>query len=270
VAVSIEDIRIGTAGWALPRAGVGRPDLLAARDSTLTRYARRLGATEVNSSFHRHHRTSTWERWAATTPDGFRFALKLPRAITHDGRLDATIATPVLDRFLDEIAPLGAKAGPLLVQLPPSLAFERRVAERWFALLRDRWSGGVVCEPRHRSWFEPAADELLVRQQVARVAADPAPVPAAAAPGGWDQLAYLRLHGSPKMSYSSYSDEFLEAVADRLRELTRGPAREVWCMFDNTASGAAFDDALRLIDLLGLGDRSRAAHTPSSTTSAAT
>jgi uncharacterized protein YecE (DUF72 family) len=81
---------------------------------------------------------------------------------------------------------------------------------------------------------------------VARVAADPAVVPAAADPGGWDGLAYVRLHGSPRIYWSAYDDAYLAKLEARLRLLADGPAREVWCIFDNTASAAAYDDARRL------------------------
>ena len=81
---------------------------------------------------------------------------------------------------------------------------------------------------------------------MARVAADPAVVPAAAEPGGWDGLVYYRLHGSPKMYYSAYPDEYLEALAKTLS----GPRKsaDVWCIFDNTAAGAATANALDVLD----------------------
>jgi uncharacterized protein YecE (DUF72 family) len=244
VAVDLDDIRIGTAGWSMPPQP--RVDQLQRRVSALARYARLFGASEVNSSFHRHHRPTTWTRWAQTVPEDFRFSIKLPRAITHDARLDLAASMPVLERLLDELAGLGAAMGPMLVQLPPSLAFDPKLADRFWTALRERWAGGVACEPRHATWFEAAADELLVHHRVARVAADPAVVPAAADPGGWDGLAYVRLHGSPRIYWSAYDDAYLAQLEARLRLLADGPAREVWCIFDNTASGAAFDDARRL------------------------
>ena len=90
-----------------------------------------------------------------------------------------------LERFLDETAGLGGKRGPILVQLPPSFAFDARVAGRFLTLLRARYEGPVVCEPRHATWASAAADALLSQHRVARVAADPALFPEAALPGGW-------------------------------------------------------------------------------------
>jgi CheY-like chemotaxis protein len=129
-----------------------------------------------------------------------------------------------------------APTGP--VQLPPSFEFDARVAGRFFAVLRSLYEGPVVCEPRHPSWFEHGA-RLLTRYEVAQVAADPPCVPAAGQPGGWTGLAYYRLHGSPRTYWSAYSPEAL----DKLAALLRRRGGEVWCVFDNTAAGAAFENA---------------------------
>ena len=167
--------------------------------------------------------------------------MKVPRTITHDQRL-ARARAP-LQRFLDESHGLGVKRGPVLVQLPPSLAFDARVAGRFFTLLRSLHDGPVVCEPRHPTWFTSATDALLVTHQVARVAADPAVVPEAALPGGWRGLVYYRLHGSPRTYWSAYDDAALDALATTLQ----GHAEtEPWCIFDNTASGAALANAFAL------------------------
>ncbi|WP_408901606.1 DUF72 domain-containing protein, partial [Pararoseomonas indoligenes] len=77
-------VQIGTAGWSIPKQHAGEFD---ADGSHLERYARRLPAVEINSSFYRPHRPATYERWAASTPESFRFSAKVPRTITHDCRL---------------------------------------------------------------------------------------------------------------------------------------------------------------------------------------
>ncbi|PWC33430.1 DUF72 domain-containing protein [Azospirillum sp. TSO35-2] len=237
-------IRIGTAGWGIPKlsAPAFPPD-----GPHLARTARVMPMTEVNSSFYRPHKPDTWARWAASTPPGFRFAVKLPKAISHQARLaDANAA---LDRFLAEAGHLGDRFGPLLVQLPPSLRLDTAVADAFFTALRARFAGDVVCEPRHASWFGEAGEALLTAHRVARVAADPAPVPAAAEPGGWDGLRYWRLHGSPVMYRSAYEPAVLDALAERFR--AEAAARPVWCVFDNTADFHAVDDALAMLDRLG-------------------
>jgi uncharacterized protein YecE (DUF72 family) len=235
---------IGTAGWAIPRAVADR---FPGEGSGLQRYAARFTCAEINSSFYRPHRPQTYARWAATTPAHFRFAVKLPKAITHDARL--VDADARLTAFRGEASALGDKLGPLLVQLPPSLAFDAAVAERFLADLRARWPEAVAWEPRHVSWFEPAADALLAAYRVARVAADPARHPLAGQPGGARDLAYWRLHGSPQMYWSSYDAASLEGLANDLR--ASSAAADSWCIFDNTTSGAAAANAATLQNLLG-------------------
>jgi uncharacterized protein YecE (DUF72 family) len=231
-------IRIGTAAWSIPKEHAA-PFPVAG--SHLERYGAVLNAVEINSSFYRPHRTATYERWAASVPDDFRFAVKVPKAITHEHRLKDV--GDLLDRLLSEARGLGAKLGPLLVQLPPSLSFQLGVADTFLSELRSRIEGSIVCEPRHASWFTPEVEALLGEHRIARVAADPAPVPGADQPGGWRGLSYYRLHGSPKIYYSAYSAEYLAAIAEVLaRDAAAGV--ETWCIFDNTAAFAATGDAL--------------------------
>jgi uncharacterized protein YecE (DUF72 family) len=244
---------IGSAGWSLPRAE--QADFPAA-GSHLERYASRFDAVEINSSFHRPHRPATYARWSAAVPASFRFAVKVPKTITHGLRLRQ--AGDLLETFLAEASGLGDKLGCLLVQLPPSLELEPAAVEGFFAELRSlapvspSASILLACEPRHPSWFTPEADDLLRELGVARVAADPARVPEAAEPGGWRGSSYYRLHGSPRTYYSAYSEEYLDALAARLRA-DAAAGRSVWCIFDNTTLGAATRNALDLRSRLGEG-----------------
>jgi uncharacterized protein YecE (DUF72 family) len=96
------------------------------------------------------------------------------------------------------------------------------------------------------SWFGPEPDLILQKFQIARVAADPAVAPQAAQPAGWPGLVYFRLHGSPRRYYSAYSQDFLSRMAEELSCLSKS-ATLAWCIFDNTASGAALGNALELI-----------------------
>ncbi|PZR30578.1 DUF72 domain-containing protein, partial [Caulobacter segnis] len=226
-------IRIGTAGWSLYRAG----EAFSAEGTVLERYAARLNAVEINTAFYRPHQRKTYERWAASTPEDFRFAVKVPQAITHERRLVGV--ENLLTRFLDETGGLGGKRGPLLIQLPPSLAYETERVGAFLETWRARTDAPTVLEPRHASWFEAEADALLVAHRVARVAANPAVVPLAAEPGGWRGLSYHRLHGAPVMYASAYGLEVLDALGARLNA-----EAETWCIFDNTRFGAATWDAL--------------------------
>jgi len=232
------DVVIGTAGWSISRDAASA---FPAEGSSLERYATRFRGAEINSSFHRAHRRSTWEKWGASVPEDFRFAAKLPKTITHQAKLAGCDA--LVDAFLEEVAALGPKLSILLVQLPPKLAFDAGLVAPFLARLSERSTARIACEPRHPSWFEEAPDRLLGQLKVARVAADPAIVPAAAEPGGWPGLHYWRLHGSPVIYRSPYGAERVSDYAGRIR---RGGAAEAWCMFDNTASSAATGDALAL------------------------
>ena len=234
-------IHIGCAGWTLPR---GVQPVFPEEGTHLARYAARFPAVEINSSFYRPHRPATYERWAASVPAGFRFAVKVPKEITHERRL--ADAGDALARLLEQLGGLGDRLGCLLVQLPPSLGFDERVAGGFARSLRALYGGAVAVEPRHESWFRPEAERLLAEHAMARVAADPARVPAAAEPGGDPGLVYYRLHGSPRIYYSSYGADYLDALAARLRSAAARGA-STWCIFDNTASGAATGDALDLL-----------------------
>ena len=210
--------------------------------SRLERYAGRLAGVEINTTFYRPHQIKTFERWAASVPSHFRFAVKAPREITHHRKLIEGAA--LLTAFLDQATALGEKLGPLLFQLPPSLDFDAEAAGRFLDDLRQRFSGPVAWEPRHPTWFGEAAERLLVAAQVARVAADPPRALADGRPGGWTGLAYWRLHGSPRRYFSSYDAARLAAVRQALE---RSDAKTRWCIFDNTASGAATSNALTLL-----------------------
>lgn len=238
------ELRIGTAGWSIPTSHAAA---FPSKGVGLERYAARFRCAEINSTFHRSHRSGTYERWAAATPPDFRFSAKLPKAITHGQKL--TGCTDLLSSYLDEAAALGDRLAVHLVQLPPSLAFDEGLASTFFEMMQSQTQLPVACEPRHPSWFEPAAELLLDKLRIARVAADPARVPEAAVPGGWAGLVYLRLHGSPIVYRSSYDDGRLAAHAARIAAAL--PGADLWCIFDNTASSAATGDALALSRMLG-------------------
>jgi uncharacterized protein YecE (DUF72 family) len=234
-------VKVGCAGWSIPKQFA---ECFPSEGSHLVRYSQRFRGVEVNSCFYRSHRPATYARWANETPAGFSFSLKVPRKITHECRLIKTESE--LGRFLDETALLEKKRGPLLVQLPPSFVFDARIVGDFFDGLRRQYEGDVACEPRHVSWFVPEAEGLMTGFQVARVAADPAVVPRAGELGSWGGLVYYRLHGSPRIYYSAYPTERLTAIANLLVE---APATvRSWCIFDNTAIGAATGDALAVAE----------------------
>jgi uncharacterized protein YecE (DUF72 family) len=232
-------IRIGTAGWSVPRQYANN---LPQTGTHLERYSRALPCAEINSSFYRPHRISTWAKWAQSVPEDFRFSVKAPKTITHEAKL---ACSPLqLKTFLTEVGTLAQKLGPILFQLPPKSPFNATIAHTFLTMLRDLHLGPIVFEPRHPTWFTPEATQLFQSFHIARAAADPPPVPQAATPAAWNGLVYYRLHGSPRMYYTQYSEPFLKTLASGIT--TQHHAAEVWCIFDNTASGAALGDAIAL------------------------
>ncbi|MDP9588182.1 UNVERIFIED_ORG: uncharacterized protein YecE (DUF72 family) [Shinella zoogloeoides] len=227
---------IATAAWSIPKTVAQR---FPETGTGLERYAAVFKGVEINSTFYRHHQAKTFERWAASVPEHFRFAVKIPREITHEARLHDIGG--LFDTFLDEIQGLNEKLGPLLCQLPPNLAFDAKTVNEAFAAMRRNHAGTIVIEPRHKSWASEQAEMLLQRHAIDRVLADPAPVWPET--GFDDPPKYVRLHGTPKIYYSSYSEADIRRFGKRLAE-------DSWCVFDNTASGAAIENALTMRDLL--------------------
>lgn len=236
-------VYLGTAGWSLPREyGAVFPE----SGTHLQRYATQLTAVEINSSFYRPHQPQTYLRWAQSVPAAFRFSVKLPKLITHVQRLQN--CETLLDEFLGQCTQLGVTLGCLLIQLPPSLAYEPAVAAEFFRILRQRYAGCAVLEPRHETWR--VASGLLIEHRIGRVAADPSPITGGTTPGGWSGVRYWRLHGSPRIYYSDYDMGRLQVLAAKI-QLSAQAGAETWCIFDNTASGFALGNALSLRALSG-------------------
>lgn len=238
-------IYIGCAGWSIPSQYADR---FPETGSHLERYAASFNCVEINTSFYRPHLRKTYEKWAAATPPEFRFAVKMPRQITHESRL--LDAKDQISTFLDSITGLGEKLGPILIQLPPSLRYQSDVARSFFQAVPNLTEVQIACEPRHPTWFTPAAQALLEEFAVSRVAADPACVPEAAIPGGFHEFIYWRMHGAPQVYYSEYQRQQLEELAQNLT-LPKQSAHHSWCIFDNTALGWATANALDLQSLVG-------------------
>ena len=238
-------IRVGMAGWSNPPAKrfERTPD-----QTHLSYYAAHFSCVEINSSFYRAHQRDTYARWRDETPAAFRFSVKMPRSVTHESHLKRSAVE--VARFYEDIAALQPKLAAVLVQLPPSLEFSGRTVRTFFNSLPRLRGTKVVCEPRHPSWFTSAAERALRETGVSRVAADPARCPGAEVPGGARRFAYFRWHGAPHLYYSKYSEVRLAAFAATVRATK---ASEIWCVFDNTARHAAWDDALKFMATLRSG-----------------
>jgi uncharacterized protein YecE (DUF72 family) len=248
-------VYVGTAGWALSTSSGGE---FPGEGTHLARYARVLSAVEVNSCFYRPHRASTYARWADSTPDGFRFALKLPRDLSHADDF-ATAAREHLALFVETSRELGPKLGCLLVQLPPKRAFERGYVRALAETLASVFSCPIAVEPRHPTWFDGDGDGCLAEHGLARVAADPPRGPGNQLAAGARRVAYYRLHGSPRIYYSAYGPERLGPWHARVLRSAGEPGVEaVFCIFDNTAEGHATVDALATQRALAARDPPRA------------
>ena len=209
---------IGCAGWSLGREYWPQ---FPAEGTHLQRYAAQFNCVEINSSFYRPHRRQTYARWADSVPPGFRFSVKMPKQITHELRLQN--CDQALDEFLGQCEGLADRLECLLVQLPPSLVFEPASAEAFFVALRQRFAGAVVLEPRHESWV---AAPMLQAYRIAQVVVDPS-----------------------RIYHSAYDERYLQALAEQMK-VAAAEGAAAWCIFDNTASGAALGNALALAALM--------------------
>ena len=234
-------IYVGTAGWSIPRISAHR---CPTAGTHLERYARLFRCAEINSSFYRPHAPATYAKWGASTPGGFSFAVKVPRLITHELALRRSRAP--FEQFVAETASLEDHRGPLLVQLPPSLVFASRPVMKFFDMVRNCYDGPVVCEPRHPTWFSAGAQAVMKRFAVARVAADPPIVKESRTPGGWDGLAYFRLHGSPRM--------YLVALRRQLPVPARDDGRADLAVSRRLVRVRQYGERVSLRERLGISD----------------
>lgn len=235
---------IGCAGWGLSSTNKHLFPQLA---SHLESYAAVLPCVEINTSFYRLHRPDTYARWRDSVPETFLFSVKLLRTITHEKRLQD--CEEDLRRFLATVRPLENKWGCLLVQFPPSFHYPGARAEEFFGLLRELADVDIVCEPRHASWFQDEVVDWMAAAGVAYVEADPAAVQAVKPVVSQQAIQYIRLHGSPVIYHSSYSESYLHQLACRLNAALAS-GRRSWCIFDNTASGAAIENSLALLSAM--------------------
>ena len=240
-------IDIGCSGWNYAdwRDGVFYPRGLPARD-WLRFYAERFTTVELNTTFYRLPRREVVERWAAETPAGFTFAVKVSRFLTHVKRLRETGAH--LPLLLDRIEPLtrAGKLGPLLWQLPPTF---RRDDERLERAMADSPPGlRHAIEFRHESWLADDVLALLQAHNAALVLAD--------RPGGGQlrgdeptaDFVYIRFHRGSRGRRGNYSRTELQDWAGRIRRWAS--RREVFAYFNNDWEGFAPANAWTLQTML--------------------
>jgi uncharacterized protein YecE (DUF72 family) len=248
-------VLVGCSGWNYDhwRNGVFYPRGLPS-DRWLGFYAGRFDTVEVNASFYRLPRRDTVERWVASTPADFTFAVKVSRYVTHVKRLRETATH--LPLLLERIEPLlgSPKLGPLLWQLPPTF---HRDDERLAAALADLQPGiRHALEPRHESWFGDDVLELLREHGVALVIADGPKVRSFQPHVLTADFAYVRLHHGERGRRGNYSPAELEEWAGRIEAWSR--RGDVFVYLNNDWEGFAPANAAALATLLGSSRGSRA------------
>ena len=234
------ELRIGCSGWnyAHWRNGVFYPSRLAARE-WLGFYAEQFDTVELNTSFYRLPRRASAERWAEETPDGFVFAVKVSRYITHVKRLlDVAEHLPLL---YERIEPLRPKLGPLLWQLPPT--FKADLGRLATALEQLPRGERHAFEFRHPSWFTEETYTLLREHEAALVIVDPERLELTA------PFTYVRFHHGRRGRNGNYSRHELDEWAERLRRLNQDA--DVYAYFNNDWEGYAVENARTLASLLG-------------------
>ncbi len=236
-------IYIGTAAWNIPKM-FSHLFGTAAVYPILKRYASVLNAVEINSSFYKDHLPKTYARWSNLVPENFRFSVKLSRVFTHEQKLQVE-KNDVRDS-LSAIQELGAKWGVLLIQLPPKLQFNEKIVRRFFENIRSVYSGHIALEPRHQTWTDRSAVQVLQDFQLSKVCADPERCEIADEYCGWQNLKYYRLHGTPEIYKSNYQKERLNLISQDIQKCNS----ETWCIFDNTTFGFASENAIMLQKLI--------------------
>nr|BDT27513.1 DUF72 domain-containing protein [Bacteriovorax sp. HI3] len=222
---------IGTAAWNIPKIAEGS---FIKEGTVLERYANRLNAVEINTSFYRDHKPETYQRWARTTPENFRFSVKLNQRFTHKN--DLIIDREDLLANLIVIKELGKKLGPLLLQFPAGQSFHTEKMENFYETIRAVHEGPIVLEARNSTWLYRDAIKLMKKYRISKVTADPEKCP-----GEFEnEIEYYRLHGSPEMYISDYSPVYLDNLVEEMKTFTS----DVWCIFDNTTFGYATLNAL--------------------------
>ena len=237
---------VGTSGWSYDHwVGVLYPPGTTGK-GRLDRYLGAFSTVEVNSSFYRWPRDSTFATWRSRLPAGFRFTVKAPRGLTHGKRLrDPDVW---IDRMRSGLHELGDRRGPLLVQLPPDQQRDDPRLE-YFLHRLPAWMQ-VAVELRHPSWIAEDVFQMLGRYGAAYCVMSGAQLPCILRATA--EFVYVRLHGPDDRHLygGSYSEQDLRWWANRIREWQAG-GRDVYAYFNNDGQGHAVRNARRLRDLLG-------------------
>ena len=235
---------VGTSGWVYPHwRGVFYPPTLS-QPTWLGYYAGRFTTVELNSSFYRLPSEQAFARWRDTAPEGFVFAVKASRFITHVKRL-RDIEGP-LEALLSRSRHLGDRLGPVLYQIPPTMHRNDERLDGFLSLLPE--GHRHVVEFRHSSWLDEEVFSILRRHNVGLCVFD---MPGMSCPVvATSGFAYIRLHGSAALYSSCYTDGELDEWAQRISRLAEG-LDAAYIYFNNDAEGHAVHNAQSLAQRLG-------------------
>ncbi len=209
----------------------------------LAYYAQHFDTVELNVTFYRMPAASAFRGWRDTVPDGFVFAVKASRYLTHIKRLEDPRGS--VEYLMERATLLGDRLGPILLQLPPSLEIDLDRLDRTL----EAFGPGVrvAVEPRHKSWFVPGLCDVLRRHDAAFVLADRrGPITPLWSTSGWF---YLRLHQGSATPRPCYGDRALRSWVERLDALPGRP-RDGYVYFNNDHRACAVANARTFEDLL--------------------
>ncbi len=237
------DYRVGTSGWHYEHwRGVFYPRDLP-KTKWLDFYSSRFSTVELNNTFYRLPTEAAFSNWKEQSPEGFIYAVKASRFLTHIKRLKE--AEVPLRNFLDRARFLGDRLGPVLYQLPPQMARSDARLESFLSLLPADLRH--VFEFRNESWLDEPVFDLLRRHNVGLCIFDMpdfrSPVLATA------DFAYVKFHGSASLYGSKYTDEELDEWAGKLRRLGQD-LKAVYAYFNNDAEAYAVENAIQLRSVL--------------------
>jgi uncharacterized protein YecE (DUF72 family) len=246
-------IHIGTSGWSYGSwRGPFFPKEVMVKHH-LAYYATQFDTAELNGVFYRTPTLEAVRGWRDQTPDGFIFAWKASKFITHWKRLSerSVNSLALIEERLDI---LGDKAGPILFQLPPQFEVNAERLSSFLTLLAPKRR--YAFEFRHPSWYTKEIFAILKKADISLCISDhhhaPAPWTATAA-----SFVYVRGHGPGGKYHGNYSDKELRDWAKRISGWAKR-GRDVYVYFDNDQKSAAPMDALRLETMLKSGKRAGA------------
>jgi uncharacterized protein YecE (DUF72 family) len=239
-------LHIGTSGWSYRHwEGIFYPEGLKP-DKYLEYYITHFDCVELNASFYNLPRLTTVSGWLNRTPVSFRFCPKLSRLITH--QLQLAGIEEAMQKFFDVFEGMKERMGPVLVQLPPGLSYNKQLITSFFSLIKEKYSYySFAVEPRNKSWINDDFIDLLQQYGIAFVIADSGkryPSFEGATAG----FVYLRFHGREQLYASDYSEDILREYGEKVRKwLAEG--LDVWIFFNNDYHGYAIKNAEKLIEI---------------------